>query len=71
MHNILASIQFSNKVRRGYSFPVLQGTQEVMDKLDVYKYPTVMVLNQNSEVVYMGALEAVEKQIEKMLESIK
>ena len=50
---------------------VLHATQEVMDQLDVYKYPTVMLLNQNGEMVYMGELEDVEKQIEKMLESIK
>jgi len=61
---------FERIEEKGYSFPVLQGTQEVMNKLDVYKYPTVMVLNQNGEVVYTGELEDVEKQIEKMLESI-
>jgi thiol-disulfide isomerase/thioredoxin len=56
---------------KGYTFPVLQGTQEVMDALDIYKYPTVMILDQKGNLVFVGELEGAEKIIETMLESIQ
>ena len=52
---------------KDYTFPVLQGTQEVMDLLGVYKYPSVMILNQKGEMVFMGELEDAEKKLESML----
>lgn len=52
---------------KGYSFPVLRGTQEVMDAFDVYKYPTVIILDRNGEIVFMGELEDAERKLESML----
>ena len=52
---------------KDYTFPVLQGTQEIMDLLGVYKYPSVMILNQKGEMVFMGELEDAEKKLESML----
>ncbi|MFY0627644.1 MAG: TlpA family protein disulfide reductase [Reichenbachiella sp.] len=53
---------------KGYSFPVLAGTQEIMDTLDVYKYPSVMIINQNGDLVFMGELEDAEKKLESMID---
>ncbi|UCE70291.1 MAG: TlpA family protein disulfide reductase [Flavobacteriaceae bacterium] len=52
---------------KGYTFPVLRGTQEVMDLLGVYKYPSVMILNQQGEMVFVGELEDAEIKLESML----
>ncbi len=60
---------FSRIEEKGYTFPVLQGTQEVMDALDVYKYPTVMLFNQKGEMIFMGELEDAENKMETILES--
>jgi hypothetical protein len=61
---------FSRIEDKGYTFPVLQGTQEVMDNLDVYKYPTVILLNKKGEIVFMGELDDAEKKLETMLGSL-
>ena len=58
---------FSRIEDKEYTFPVLAGTQEIMDALNVYKYPTVMIINQNGEMVFMGELEAAEKKLELLL----
>ena len=52
---------------KDYTFPVLEGTQEVMDLLGVYKYPSVMILNQKGEMVFMGELADAELKLESML----
>jgi len=54
-----------------YTFPVLGGTQQVMDLLGVYKYPSVMILNQKGEMVFMGELEDAELKLESMLSEVQ
>lgn len=61
---------FSKIEGKGYSFPVLQGSQEMMDKLEVYKYPTVILLNKQGKIVFMGELDDAEKKLESMLGSL-
>ena len=61
---------FTSIEERGYSFPVLKGSQEVLDRLGVYKYPTVMILNTEGELIFMGEIEDAEKTLEKLLQSI-
>lgn len=56
---------------KGYAFPVLKGDQETIDSFNVYKYPTVIVLNQNGEISYMGTIDDVEKKIEELLDAIE
>lgn len=50
-----------------YSFPVLRGSQEVLDALGVYKYPTVMLIDRKGLIVFMGELEQAEKKLESLL----
>jgi len=50
-----------------YTFPVLKGTQEDMDALGVYKYPTVMLLDRNGFIVFVGEIEDAEKKLESLL----
>ncbi len=52
---------------KGHHFPVLAGTQEGMDAFGVYVYPTVVLLNANGEVVYMGEIENADAQIKGLL----
>ncbi|MBD8490521.1 TlpA family protein disulfide reductase [Echinicola sp. CAU 1574] len=52
---------------RGYNFPVLQGTQKIMDDFDIYVYPTVVVLNRNGSIIYMGTIEGVDEILQKEL----
>jgi thiol-disulfide isomerase/thioredoxin len=59
---------FQRIEEKNYSFPVLQGTQEIMDVLGIYKYPSVMIINQKGEMVFMGELEDAEKKLESMLD---
>ena len=54
-----------------YTFPVLGGTQQVMDLLGVYKYPSVTILNQKGEMVFMGELEDAELKLESMLSEVQ
>lgn len=48
---------FSRIDEKEYTFPVLAGTQEIMDAFDIYVYPTVVLLNKEGEVIFMGELE--------------
>jgi len=54
----------------GYNFPVLKGSQKVMDAFGVQFYPTVIVLNPRGEVVFMGELDDAEAVIEELLVSM-
>ena len=54
---------------KGYTFPVLEGTQEVMDDLEIYVYPTVLILNKEGQVVFKGEIEAAADKLEELLNS--
>lgn len=58
---------FSTIEEKEYTFPVLGGTQKDMDALGVYKYPTVMLLDRDGLIVFMGELEEAEKKLELIL----
>lgn len=60
---------FSTIEEKGYTFPVLRGTQEVLDSLGVYKYPTVMLLDRKGLIVFMGELEQAENKLESLLKN--
>ena len=49
--------------QKKYSFPVLKSDQETLDKLNIYKYPTVVILNKKGELVLMGEIEEAEKKL--------
>ncbi len=53
-------------LKEEYSFPVLAGKQSDMDAFGVYVYPTVVLLNQSGEVVFMGNIDGIEQEIEKL-----
>ncbi|GAB3663244.1 hypothetical protein GCM10028791_38580 [Echinicola sediminis] len=58
---------FASIKNKGYTFPVLQGTQKVMDDFDIYVYPTVVLLDQEGKVAFMGKIEDVEENLQKLL----
>jgi thiol-disulfide isomerase/thioredoxin len=58
---------FTSIEEEGYTFPVLRGTQEMMDAFDVYVYPTVVLLNKDGKVVFMGEIEKAEELITDLL----
>ena len=58
---------FSRIEDRNYTFPVLAGTQETLDALGIYKYPTVMLLNPEGEIVFMGELEKAHEYLKNAL----
>ncbi|WP_200977233.1 peroxiredoxin [Echinicola sp. 20G] len=58
---------FDSVKDRGYNFPVLQGTQKIMDDFDIYVYPTVVVLNKKGSIIYMGTIEGVDEILQKEL----
>jgi cytochrome oxidase Cu insertion factor (SCO1/SenC/PrrC family) len=58
---------FSRIEDKQYTFPVLKGTQEIMDAFDVYVYPTVVLLNKEGQVVFMGELEDAKEAIPSLL----
>lgn len=61
---------YSSIEKREYSFPVLRGTQEIMDAFNVYVYPSVAIIDQTGKVVFMGEIEKAEEHIERLLESL-
>lgn len=60
---------YSSIEEKNYTFPVLAGTQEIMDAFSVYKYPTVVLLNKKGEMVFMGEIEEAEIKLESFLNS--
>lgn len=52
---------------KNYTFPVLEGNKQIIDDFDVYKYPTVVLLNKRSEIVFMGKIEGAEIKLQNML----
>jgi hypothetical protein len=58
---------FENLTQKGYSFPVLMGNQEILEALDVYVYPTVILLDQNGMIVFKGEIEEAELLIESLI----
>ncbi len=58
---------FTSIEEEGYSFPVGRGTQELMDTLGIYTYPTVMVINSEGMIVYKGSHSGAKETIEKVL----
>lgn len=58
---------FSTIEEKNYTFPVLKGNQKDLDALGVYKYPTVMLLDKNGLIVFMGEHDEVEKKLESLL----
>ena len=57
---------FSRIEEKGYTFPVLQGTQEVMDDLEIYVYPTVILLDREGQVIFRGEIEAAAKKLSEL-----
>lgn len=62
---------FTRIEEKGYTFPVLRGTQEKMDDLGVYVYPTVILLNKKGEIVFMGEFDKAESMLESLLDENK
>ena len=58
---------FTRIEEKGYTFPVVRGTQEAMDALGVYVYPTVILINKKGEVVFMGELDEAELMLADLL----
>ena len=67
MSNDRPGQSFQSIKDKGYTFPVLQGNQKVMDDFDIYVYPTVVVLDQNGQIAFMGKIDDAERTIQKLL----
>jgi thiol-disulfide isomerase/thioredoxin len=61
---------FTSIEEKDYTFPVLKASQEDMDSFGVYVYPTVVLLNEKGEMVFMGKLEAAIPKMEALLETM-
>ncbi len=55
---------FSKIEDKGYTFPVLRGNQDLMDALGIYKYPSVMILDKDGKMIFLGNLEGAETTLE-------
>lgn len=53
--------------RKGFSFPVLAGTPESMDQLEVTSYPTVMLVDRRGALVFKGDIDGAERELAKMV----
>jgi len=60
-------ILFSKIEEKGYTFPVLKGTQQKINSLGVYFFPTVMLLNKKGEIVFIGELPDAKIMLQKLL----
>ncbi len=54
---------------RGYTFPVLKGSQEVIDAFGVRFYPTVTLMSSRGELVFAGELDAAVQKLQLLLEA--
>lgn len=58
---------FSKIEDKGFTFPVLRGNQDLMDALGIYKYPSVMILDKEGKMIFLGNLDDAEKKLEYIL----
>ena len=58
---------FSRIEDKGYSFPVLRGEGDEIAELGVSSFPTILLLNENGEVVFQGELEQAKLMLEELL----
>jgi thiol-disulfide isomerase/thioredoxin len=58
---------------KGYSFPVYRLDMEnpVLHQIGVYKYPTVLIFDKESRLVFRGSIENASKQVSKLLKNEK
>lgn len=58
---------FTSIEKKSYSFPVLKGSQKIMDDFDIYVYPTIIVLDRDGKKVFMGEIEDARAVIDDLL----
>lgn len=58
---------FTKIEEKQYTFPVLRGSEKQMSALEVYYYPTVIILNKQGQVVYRGKIENAEAMLKDLL----
>lgn len=59
---------FSIIKERGFSYPLLQGSQTIMDFFQIRNYPSVMLIDEQGTIVYLGNLEGAITKIESLLQ---
>ncbi|AWW32555.1 TlpA family protein disulfide reductase [Echinicola strongylocentroti] len=59
---------FESIQKKGYDFNVLQGDQKIMDDFGIYVYPTVVVLNKDGKIIFMGQLDEAITSVEEALQ---
>lgn len=65
--NDLVSNSFSIIKEQGYSFPLLKGSQTVMELFQVRSYPSALLIDENGTVVFKGDLKGADITIEQLL----
>lgn len=58
---------FSIIKEQGYSFPLLKGSQTVMELFQVRAFPSVLLINETGTIVYKGDLKGAATEIEQLL----
>ena len=58
---------YSSIEKKDYTFPVLAGNQEIMDAFEVYVYPTVVLMDKEGTIIFMGEIEDAEEKLEELL----
>ena len=53
--------------KKNYTFPVVRGSQELMDTFEITYYPTVIIIDPEGNLVYRGGIEKAENVIEDLL----
>ena len=68
MRNDKPGSMFSKVEQKGYTFEVYAGDEQLMTDFGITYYPTIIVINQEGELVFKGGVEEVESVLKELLE---
>ncbi len=60
---------FTSIEEKNYTFPVVRGSQQIMDDFGINYYPTVVIIDPDGNLIFRGAIEKVEEVIEDLLKN--
>lgn len=60
---------FTSVEDKNYTFPVVRGSQKLMDDFGINYYPTVVIIDPEGNLIFRGGIEKVEEVLEDLLKN--
>ncbi|MTI40892.1 TlpA family protein disulfide reductase [Fulvivirga lutimaris] len=55
--------------KKNYTFPVVRGSEELMNDFGIAYYPTTIIIDANGNIIFKGDISQVEETLEKLISS--